>query len=159
MNKKIIIQLILFFIILLFLSIFYFKYFLKTEKENTQLQELNPSLKLDKDSSNTIKSIVYVSKDNFGNKYIIKAKYGEILDKNNNLIVMRDVKAMVILKNLEKIIISATSATYNIVNYDTNFKTNILVEYLDHKITCNSIDLLFNDHKIKLYDNINYMMS
>ena len=156
MNKKIIIQLILFFIILLFLSIFYFKYFLKTEKENTQLQELNPSLKLDKDSSNTIESIVYVSKDNFGNKYIIKAKDGKILDGNNNLIVMRDVKAMVILKNLEKIIISATSATYNIVNYDTNFKTNILVEYLDHKITCNSIDLLFNDHKIKLYDNINY---
>ena len=156
MNKKIITQLILFFIILLFFSLFYFKYFLKTQEESSQLQKLNPSLNLDKNSSNSIENIEYVSKDSFGNTYIIKAKYGKILDENSNLILMRNVDAIIILNNREKIIISASSATYNIVNYDTNFKENILIEYAEHKITCNSIDLLFNDHKIKLYDNISY---
>ena len=156
MNKKIITQLILFFIIILFISLVYFKYFLKTQEESSQLQKLNPSLNLDKNSSNSIENIEYVSKDSFGNTYIIKAKYGKILDENNNLILMRNVDAIIILNNREKIIISASSATYNIVNYDTNFKENIFIEYAEHKITCNSIDLLFNDNKIKLYDNINY---
>ena len=156
MNKKIITQLILFFIIILFISLVYFKYFLKTQEESSQLQKLNPSLNLDKNSSNSIENIEYVSKDSFGNTYIIKAKYGKILDENSNLILMRNVDAIIILNNREKIIISASSATYNIVNYDTNFKENIFIEYAEHKITCNSIDLLFNDHKIKLYDNINY---
>tara|TARA_B110000444_G_scaffold254682_1_gene287615 strand:+ start:700 stop:1296 length:597 start_codon:yes stop_codon:yes gene_type:complete len=156
MNKKIITQLILFFIIILFISLVYFKYFLKTQEESSQLQKLNPSLNLDKNSSNSIENIEYVSKDSFGNTYIIKAKYGKILDENSNLILMRNVDAIIILNNREKIIISASSATYNIVNYDTNFKENIFIEYAEHKITCNSIDLLFNDNKIKLYDNINY---
>ena len=156
MNNKIITQLILFFIIILFISLVYFKYFLKTQEESSQLQKLNPSLNLDKNSSNSIENIEYVSKDSFGNTYIIKAKYGKILDENSNLILMRNVDAIIILNNREKIIISASSATYNIVNYDTNFKENIFIEYAEHKITCNSIDLLFNDNKIKLYDNINY---
>ena len=156
MNKKIITQLILFFIIILFISLVYFKYFLKTQEESSQLQKLNPSLNLDKNSSNSIENIEYVSKDSFGNTYIIKAKYGKILDENSNLILMRNVDAIIISNNNEKIIISASSATYNIVNYDTNFKENIFIEYAEHKITCNSIDLLFNDNKIKLYDNINY---
>ena len=156
MNKKIITQLILFFIIILFISLVYFKYFLKTQEESSQLQKLNPSLNLDKNSSNSIENIEYVSKDSFGNTYIIKAKYGKILDENSNLILMRNVDAIIIFNNREKIIISASSATYNIINYDTNFKENIFIEYAEHKITCNSIDLLFNDNKIKLYDNINY---
>ena len=121
MNKKIITQLILFFIIILFISLVYFKYFLKTQEESSQLQKLNPSLNLDKNSSNSIENIEYVSKDSFGNTYIIKAKYGKILDENSNLILMRNVDAIIILNNREKIIISASSATYNIVNYDTNF--------------------------------------
>ena len=62
------------------------------------------------------------------NTYIIKAKYGKILDENSNLILMRNVDAIIILNNREKIIISASSATYNIVNYDTNFKENIFIE-------------------------------
>ena len=156
MNKKIIIQLILFFIILLFISLVYFKYFLKTQEESSQLQKLNPSLNLDKNSSNSIENIEYVSKDSFGNTYIIKAEYGKILDENSNLILMRNVDAIIISNNNEKIIISASSATYNIVNYDTNFKDEIIIEYSEHNITCDRLDLLFNDHKIKLYDNISY---
>ena len=156
MNKKIIIQLILFLIILLFVSLFYFNYFLGNQKKNSELQNVNSSLDFDKDSSNSIENIEYVSKDKFGNEYIIRAKYGEILDRNSRIILMKNVNAEIIFKNREKITISASHANYNIVNYDTNFKENIIIKYVEHNITCDSIDLLFNDHKIKLYDNINY---
>ena len=156
MNKKIIIQLILFFILLLLISFFYFKYFFKTEQKNSQLQEVNSSLNIDKNSSNSIENIEYISKDNLGNEYIIKAQYGKIPNENGNLILMRNVNAQITSKNHEKISISSSSATYNIINYDTNFKDEIIIEYSEHNITCDRLDLLFNDHKIKLYDNISY---
>ena len=156
MNKKIITQLILFFIILFFVILFYFKYFLKTQVKNSQLEEIDTFLKFDEKSSNSIENIEYFSKDNFGNEYIIKAKYGKILDENSSLILMTSVDAKIISNKSEKITISASSATYNIINYDTNFKKNIIIKYEKHKISCDSIDLLFNDHKIKLYDNIRY---
>ena len=156
MNKKIITQLILFFIILLFTSLFYFKYFLKIQEKSFQLEEVVSSLNLDVNSSNIIENIKYISEDNLGNKYIIKAKYGEILDENSDLILMKNVDALVISNNHEEIIIRASSATYNIINYDTNFRENIIIKYAEHKIICDSTDLLFNDHKIKLYDNISY---
>jgi len=156
MNKKIITQLILFFIILLFTSLFYFKYFLKIQEKSFQLEEVVSSLNLDVNSSNIIENIKYISEDNLGNKYIIKAKYGEILDEDSDLILMKNVDALIISDNREEIIISASSATYNIINYDTNFKKNIIIKYAEHKIICDSTDLLFNDHKIKLYDNISY---
>jgi len=156
MNKKIITQLILFFIILLFTSLFYFKYFLKIQEKSFQLEEVVSSLNLDVNSSNIIENIEYISEDNLGNKYIIKAKYGEILDENSDLILMKNVDALVISNNHEEIIIRASSATYNIINYDTNFRENIIIKYAEHKIICDSTDLLFNDHKIKLYDNISY---
>jgi len=69
---------------------------------------------------------------------------------------MKNVDALVISNNHEEIIIRASSATYNIINYDTNFRENIIIKYAEHKIICDSTDLLFNDHKIKLYDNISY---
>ena len=156
MNKKIITQFILFFIILLFTSLFYFKYFLKIQEKSFQLEEVVSSLNLDVNSSNIIENIKYISEDNLGNKYIIKAKYGEILDEDSDLILMKNVDALIISDNREEIIISASSATYNIINYDTNFKKNIIIKYAEHKIICDSTDLLFNDHKIKLYDNISY---
>ena len=35
-------------------------------------------------------------------------------------------------------------------------QNNILIKHGEHKITCNNVELLFMDHKIKLYNNINY---
>ena len=33
---------------------------------------------------------------------------------------------------------------------------NVFIKYSEHYITCNNVDMQFKDHKIKLYDNINY---
>ena len=65
-------------------------------------------------------------------------------------------KAEIIFSDSEKITISALTAVYNIINYDTNFEKNVLIKYAEHNIECNNVDLLFMDHKIKLYNNINY---
>ena len=154
MNKKITTQLILFFIIIFIIILFLFKYLIKTETSDIKKIELSQNSS--KNFSNSIQDIEYKSNDTLGNQYLIKAKYGEILDQNKNLIAMKGVEAQIIFKNYEKIIIIASTAIYNITNYDTNFEDNILIKYGEHEIICNNVDLLFMDHKIKLYNNINY---
>ena len=156
MNKKIIIQLILFFFIVLFLSLFYFSYIFQKEAINVDVERKTIVSDIDNDASNKIEDIEYAVNDSVGNKYIIKAKFGKILDDNSDLILMEKVEANIIFNNYEQIIIKSDSAIYNVANYDTNFEDNILIEYQEHEITCNNIDLLFKDHKINLYENINY---
>tara|TARA_B100000767_G_C19721021_1_gene517267 strand:+ start:274 stop:858 length:585 start_codon:yes stop_codon:yes gene_type:complete len=156
MNKKITTQLVLFFIILLFIALLFFKYFSKDITEKSNVQKIDSPLNLKENSSNSIENIEYISNDNLGNQYIIKAKYGEILDDNSNFILMKNVEAQIIFNNYEKVKIKSINATYNIKNYDTNFKENVSIRYSEHNIICDNVDLLFKDHKIKLYENINY---
>ena len=156
MNKKIIIQLILFFIITLFISLFFFKYLVKTKIGKSDTNELDHSSISNKEFSNIIENIEYTSNDNIGNKYIIKAEYGEILDKDSNVILMKNVNAEINFHNNEKITISSSQAIYNTINYDTNFKENVFIKYAQHNVRSNNLDVLFKDHKIKLYNKINY---
>ena len=156
MNKKIIIQLILFFIITFFISLFFFKYLVKTKIEKSDTNELDHSSISNKEFSNIIENIEYTSNDNIGNEYIIKAEYGEILDKDSNVILMKDVNAEINFHNNEKITISSSQAIYNTINYDTNFKENVFVKYAQHNVKSDNLDVLFKDHKIKLYNKIDY---
>ena len=156
MNKKIIIQLILFFVITLFISLFFFKYLVKTKIKKSDTNELDHSSISNKEFSNIIENIEYTSNDNIGNEYIIKAEYGEILDKDSNVILMKNVNAEINFHNNEKITISSSQAIYNTINYDTNFKENVFIKYAQHNVRSNNLDVLFKDHKIKLYNKINY---
>tara|TARA_B100000767_G_C19641243_1_gene482639 strand:- start:79 stop:675 length:597 start_codon:yes stop_codon:yes gene_type:complete len=156
MNKKIIIQLMLFLTISSFIILLFYKYSIKKDEKNSDKKEIIIPFTVEKNLSNSILNIEYNSSDNLGNQYSIKAKEGIISDENSNLILMKGVEASIILDNYEKITINAISATYNIINYDTNFRKSINIKHNEHNITCDNVDLLFKDHKIKLYKNIIY---
>ncbi|MDA9615801.1 LPS export ABC transporter periplasmic protein LptC [Candidatus Pelagibacter sp.] len=156
MNKKIVIQLLLFFIIFLLIALLIFKYSIKKNIKSSVDQKITISSNSNKESFNTIENIEYNSNDSLGNQYIIKARYGKILAKNKNIILMQDVQAEINFNKYEKIMINASSATYNIINYDTNFKNDIRINYDENIITSDNMDLLFQDHKIKIYNNIRY---
>ena len=156
MNKKIIIQSILFFITILFIGLFIFKFLVETETKNNKAKKIELSTDTNKNFSNIIENIEYKSNDNRGNQYIIKAQYGEIVNENSDLLLMSDVEAIIIFSDYEKVTITSSGAIYNIINYDTNFKENITIKYAEHNMTSNNADLLFKDHRVKIYNDINY---
>ena len=156
MNKKIIIQFILFFIIILFIGLFIFKFLVETEAKNNKAKKIELSTDTNKNFSNIIENIEYKSNDNRGNQYTIKAKNGEIVKENSDLLLMSDVEAIIIFSDYEKVTITSSGAIYNIINYDTNFKENITIKYAEHNMTSNNADLLFKDHRVKIYNDINY---
>ena len=155
MNKKIIIQVILFFIIFLFIALFFFEYLIKPKLAVSGTQKQILSQNLDDNLTNIIQNIEYSSNDSLNNQFIIKAKFGEVLEKKT-LILMKEVEAIVIFKNSEKITITASNAIYNTLNQDTNFKENVIIKYGEQHITCNRVDMQFRNYKVKLYDNVIY---
>ena len=155
MNKKIIFQILVLFIIFLFTLLLFNQYSSNyTAKIIDTSQDIiysNPK----NDSANIINNIEYKSFDAIGNQYNIKAKSGTISDESPNLILMQDVESEIYFKD-GKIFITALFATYNTINYDTIFKDKINIKYGEHQLNSNNANLFFKDHRIELYDNINY---
>jgi len=152
MNKKIVIQIILFLIIILLIGLFFF------EVEDKQSAKKNAGLPTvsNEDFSNLIENIEYISSDEIGNKYIIKASHGEILNENKELILMNDVLANISFNNNENITVTSKKAFYNTVSYDTEFKGDVFIKYADHSIASENVDMIFKDQKIKIYNEIKY---
>ena len=155
MKKKIFIQLFLF-SLFLFLSIFsYYKYF---DKESQNVIEVTQDKDLNKknNETNLITDLKYFSVDEKGNKYEITSEYGEISTDNPDIIMMKNVKAIIEIYNSDPIIITSNFAKYNVKNYDTSFEENILVEHADNKLNGENLDLSFQDNLMSMYNNIIY---
>ena len=156
MNIKILIQLLLF-IILVSTAVTYY-YFYKNNKTNMNVNKINNNneISINKNSSNLIKNIYYSSTDNLGNKFVIKSKTGEIGINNPSIVYMTNVEAIINLINSDPIIIKANHAKYNKINYETNFKEDILLTYQAHRITSQNLDLSFENNLATIYNKIVY---
>ena len=181
MEKKTLLQLSLFIILLLSSYLFYQEYFKNidkieiTEKEQNEKININEKNDLNKkknqvsdvslkeknknseESSNILKNIKYVSKDESGVIYEIFAEEGKIETDSENLTSMKNVKARIILTDNSIIKIKSNYAIYNRNNYNTNFSGKIKINYLFHNITCEKMDILFDKELAALYENIIYI--
>ena len=156
MSKKILLQLFLFTIIVIISIIFIKTYFLekniKIIKKNADIEKNS----LAKEKSNLIHNIEYISKDQMGNVYIVESELAEIDENNPDLILLKNVIATINLSNSTPIKVYSDNAIYNNVNYDTNFYTNVIVTYTEHKITSENLDLIFNKSLATITNNITY---
>ena len=108
------------------------------EKENIEITEERI------ESSNLIEDVSYSAKDTKGNEYFLKANEGTIDQNDSNYIFLTSVKALINLKNYKLIEISSDFGKYNINNYDTIFSKNVIITYLDNKITSDYLDFSFD---------------
>ena len=104
------------------------------EKENKELLEERI------ESSNIIQDVSYSAKDTKGNEYFLKASEGTIDQNDSNFIFLTSVKGIIKLKNFKLIEISSDFGKYNIKNYDTIFSKNVIIKYLDNKISGDYLD-------------------
>ena len=134
MKKKIIIFIIIFFIITLFF--FYLKDINKEEtiEIEAKISESNTY------SSNKMKDVYYASKDAKGNQYIVQASEGEIDYNQPNIIYLTNVKGFVKLNNSHNIEITSKYGKYNSENLDTIFSKNVIINYLENKISGEYLD-------------------
>ncbi len=145
MKKKIVLGSSLIILIFSFLFFLYFKpnYQKKIlEKKKIEIIENeNKEISENKvESANIIEDVSYSAKDTRGNEYFLKADEG-IIDQNaSNFIFLESVRAIINLKDYESVEIASDFGKYNINNYDTIFSKNVIISYLDNKITGNYLD-------------------
>ena len=158
MGKKTIVQIALLFILLIIIFFFYYKYFFFKEEIVNLTYQNNEVISSD---NNLIKNLEYLSTDKNGNKYLINAEYGDIsfADAEENIILMTNVNAQIDLFEKDTVYLTSNFAKYNTLNLETNFYKNVVLQYTQHEISSDNIDLSFEKNFAWVYNNIVYNSS
>ena len=147
------------FFILIILSIISFliykKFFFNNESVEPELETKEGIIY----NSNIIRDVNYTTKDSDGNEYIITALKGEIDFSNSSIIYLTNVNAVIKLKHSDNITITSDFGKYNSENFDTIFSKNVILNYLDNKITGEYLDFSINRNSMIISKNIVYTNS
>ena len=147
MNVKTTIQLLIFFLIVIFISFFIKNTFLKKQKDIVNLDlnkdKIIEEMETEKNQNNIIENLNYISIDAKGNEYILNAKYGEESEEDSNILILKQVEGIIKLKNKSDIEIKSDFAKYNSITFDTNFYENVLGFFEESKISSDNLDLFF----------------
>ena len=145
MLKKVLVLLIIIFLVFIFIL----KFFDKEKKiEQKKTENINTY------NSNFLENVEYIATDSKGNQYIIRAVSGEIDFNNNEIIFLKDVRSQIKLTNSDEINIKSDFGKYNTNNYDTIFSKNVIIDYLDNKITGNYLDFSLVKNKMIMSKNV-----
>ena len=144
----------IFFILFIFLLLFYFIYseYFKTNEEKV-IKNQNEDISY---NSNILKDIEYKTKDKDGNEYLIKALEGEIDFSNPNILFLTNVSALIKLNTSEIVTIISDYGKYNSENNDTIFSKNVVVDYIDNKITSEYLDFSLEKNLMLISRNVVY---
>ena len=127
------------------------------KEENKHDESLkNSSIDNDNSTSNVLRNMVYENFDNRGNRYEIYADTSEFKDINSKKIFMKGVRAKINLDNMNFITISSEEAIFDNESLTTNFSKNVILDYLNHNIKSESLELLFDKNLITMKDQIIY---
>ena len=72
---------------------------------------------------------------------------------------MTNVTALIVLKNGNKITLKSKYANYNTQNSNTRFFNDVELDYLNHRINSDNIDIFFTESKLEAYNNLVYRNS
>ena len=157
MNKKVLIQISLLLVILV-TCLFFYRLFFKNpsiELDNVKENEQNNKI-LPNKNKNQINDLVYKSNYSGNSKYIITAEFGKFIQDNPDLMLLTNVKGVITLNDSDTIKISSKKASYNSINYDTNFYQNVLITFDNHQIYSDNFDLFFDKKISTIYNNVIY---
>ena len=127
-------QISLFCFVILALFIFNKKYFLTNNNDAIE-PKITENRLVKKTENNLIKNLKYEIKLDQDSQYIITSELSELINSNDAEIVeMQMVTAIIIDKNKIPLIIKSDNAEYNNINYNTKFRDNVLIEYMNNKI-------------------------
>ena len=157
MNKKVLIQISLLLVILVTSLSFYRLFFknLSIELDNVKENKQNNKI-LSNKNKNQINDLVYKSNYSGNSKYIITAEFGKFIEDNPDLMLLTNVKGVITLNDSGTIKISSKKASYNSINYDTNFYQNVLITFDNHQIYSDNFDLFFDKKISTIYNNVIY---
>jgi len=146
------------FIIIIIVSIFVYKSYLEIDSKSNFEGETSTL-----SNNNTIKNFKYEVSLGTQGKYIINSEQSYFSNMRNEIdgniseiINMQIVNAVYIDKNNTQITITANEAIYNSATYETEFKNNVKINYLNHQILSDKLILNFTENIMTITENVKY---
>ena len=149
MSNKTIAQLLLGVVVIIVVTVSYYKFF--GQKEDIYTVQENEDTQSDQ-----IEGIEYISNDANGNSYTVRADNGKNETENSNLITLYSVEAVLKFDKKEEIVVTSKKAIYNTINNDTDFMDDVNVKYGKHNVYCDKIIAKFSENYAKLFGNLIY---
>ena len=149
-KKNLIIYIIIFISIVIFIS--YFKF----SKEKNVLKTKEAISNNESYNSNIMENVSYSSMDAKGNEYIVNAVQGEIDYNNADVIYLTNVEAFIKLTDSNNVNITSDYGRYNSNNFDTIFSKNVIINYLENKITGEYLDFSMERNSMIISRNVIY---
>ena len=154
---KKLVQLIIFLILLILIITFYLEYFSVVEKKDETKKLTSSQQEEIPLQNNIIKNLKYEILINRNNQYKIYSEKSEITYvKGVEVVLMKNVKAILTNEENNSIFIVASKAIYNNENYNTNFENNVQIEYLDNLITSEKMILDFGENSISIINKVKF---
>ena len=138
-------------VIIIFIIV-YFKYIKQNDIPEPEIKESKDLVY----NSNIIENVNYTSVDSDGNKYTITASQGEIDYSNPNILYLTNVKGIIQLNNSDNITIFSNYGKYNSQNFDTIFSKNVIINYLENKITGEYLDFSLERNSLVISKKVIY---
>ena len=154
MKKKIVLRIC--YLIIFFLIFLLIVYLSSKDKKKIVIDDATIIEEENYTTANILKNVKYSAKDINGNQLMIEALGGEIDSFNKNIIFLTDVKATIILANSETIAITSKFGKYNINDFDTIFSKNVIIDYINNKITGDYLDFSLGRNSLIASKNIIY---
>ena len=154
MSKKIYLQFFLISIFIFISLMLFLKYFKKTNLKSDSKVIIEQT---ENTSESLIEDLKYISTDKEGNEYKIEAEKGNIDKVNPDIIYLENVEAVISMQDSNFISIKSKFAKYNTKNYDTLFNDSVSVDYGEHLLRSENLDLSFENNLVSLYDNVRYL--
>ena len=142
--------------LIIFISILFYKIYFSNQNDKKIIENKKEESTLD-NKSNLIKNLEYNVTLDDNSQYAITADESELIYVNNiELVSMSNVTATFFSKDGSILTITSDKAIFNSSIYDTEFRENVIVKYLDNSILSDKLDLNFNENIVTIYDNVIY---
>ena len=155
MYKKKSLKFIFLVLFLMLILLIFFKIFNKEKIKKLKIDKSEESSY----SSNIISEVSFESKDIKGNSYTVNALEGEVDFSDNKIIYLKKIKASIKLNNFTKIVITSDFGKYNTENFNTIFSENVIIKYLDNKISAEYVDFSVENNLMTISRNVVYSNS
>jgi hypothetical protein len=148
-------QLLLTFLIIISLLVFYKYYF---SEKTVEKKISNIEKRINENSSNhQIKNLKYENNLNDNNKFVITSEQSEIISVDQNEIVsMKKVNAIFHDNEGNFLTVTSDEALYNNFNFETKFKNNVKINFLDYEIVSNNMNIDFQNNLIKIFSSVKF---
>ena len=76
--------------------------------------------------------------------------------ENKNLIILKNVKCTINLKNKSQIYILSDFAEHDKNNFDTKFYDNVELNYGENRLLGDNLDIFFKENYAEIYNNVKF---